>query len=345
MKNKRVLYFDILKVLSSFAVVLIHVISQFWYDLSPNSINFIILTIIDGLVRFVVPIYFMISGALFLNEDKKITISDVFKKYILRIFIIYIFWNMVYSVGTSIFLYNIPITFNGVINNFINTILGYDYYHLSFLVLIIGFYLSVPIIKLITKKENKKLIEYFIIILFIFISVNPILSKFFGINIKYNIMFNGYILYAILGYYFHSFDISRRTKSIIYILGIIGFLVTSFGTIYYSNMLGYPNEYLFSYLTPNVVFLSSFIFIVFKDLKIKSKKVIDVITFLSKNYFGIYLIHGLVIGLILKTGLLNLQINLVLLILFAGVLTFIISLIVTYLISKVKILKKLVSTS
>ena len=68
MVAKRIVYFDLLKVISAFAVVFIHVISEFWYDLDINSSYFIILTVIDSLLRFAVPIYLMISGALFLNH-------------------------------------------------------------------------------------------------------------------------------------------------------------------------------------------------------------------------------------------------------------------------------------
>src|SRR5574344_2326895 len=109
MKNKRLWYFDVLKIISAIAVVLIHVISEYWYALDINSINFKILTILDSCCRFCVPIYLMISGALFLDENKIIDLKYLFKHYILRIFLIFIICNLIYS------LLNITILQNGTL--------------------------------------------------------------------------------------------------------------------------------------------------------------------------------------------------------------------------------------
>lgn len=345
MKTKRIIYFDLLKIISCFAVVVIHVISEFWYDLNPNNVNFIILTIIDSIIRFAVPIYFMVSGALFLDENKTITIKDIFTKYILKIFIIYVIWNMFYTLGTNVIINKEILTLNTFALAFRNTILGNGIYHLYFLVIIIGFYLCVPILKKITKKENKKVIEYFIILLFVFTSLNNLLSFLFNISLGYPILFGGFALYFILGYYLHNFNLSKKTTYIIYILGLLGIAYTIIGTINYSNHLQKPNEFLFNYILPNIVFISSSVFLLFKNMKITmSEKRLKRINVLSKNYFGIYLIHGLVIGIIEKLGFFNLNLNLSLLIIIGSIICYIISFIIIYIISKIPILKKIVLT-
>ena len=95
--NKRVIYFDILKAIAIIFVILIHVVSEHWDTLDVNSGSFVSLSLLDSVSRFCVPLYFMISGAIFLNEEKKITIKDILKKYIPRILLIFIFWNMAYT--------------------------------------------------------------------------------------------------------------------------------------------------------------------------------------------------------------------------------------------------------
>ena len=187
--KKRILYFDALKILSGIAVVIIHVISQYWYNLGVSTTNFKLLTFFDSLCRFCVPIYFMISGALFLNEEKDITIKDIFKKYILKIFIVYIFWNLCYGTLDIIILKNQTLITDIFIDILINTILGKGLFQLSFLVTIIGFYLCIPVLRLIAKKENKKILEYLILILFIFTSINPIIKQLFDISLFYPIIF------------------------------------------------------------------------------------------------------------------------------------------------------------
>lgn len=339
--KKRTIYFDSLKIIASFAVVLIHVISQFWYGTNPRSLNFIFLTIFDGMMRYAVPIYLMISGAIFLNENKKIDIKTLFKKYILKIFIIYVIWNMIYMLGTNLFLWKQPFRMKMVIDSLKNTMLGNSIYHLSFLVTILGFYLSVPILKLVTKKENKKNIEYFIIITLLFTSLFPLISHFCKIEVKYPLMFTGFVIYVILGYYLNTFFLNKKNTYILYSMGIISFIITVIGTILYSNKLNYPDEYLLGYMTPNVIIFSTAIFVFCKNRKYNSPKLVKGINFLIKYYFGVYLVHGLVIGLLKTTGLFNFEIPLVLLILLLSIIVYMISLLITLIASKIPIVKYL----
>ena len=120
--KKRIVYFDVLKVITCFMVIMIHVISRNWYVLDLKSNEFTFLTILDSICRCAVPIYLMISGAIFLNEDKNIKIKDMFRKYILNIFLIYLFWNMIYSILNIIVYGNKIINVKVLKDIFISTI-------------------------------------------------------------------------------------------------------------------------------------------------------------------------------------------------------------------------------
>lgn len=50
---------------------------------------------IDSGVRWAVPAFLMISGAVFL--EKSIVIKDILRKYIFRIALAYAFWSAVYT--------------------------------------------------------------------------------------------------------------------------------------------------------------------------------------------------------------------------------------------------------
>ena len=80
--KKRIVYFDVLKVITCFMVIMIHVISRTWYVLDLKSSEFTFLTILDSICRCAVSIYLMISGAIFLNEDKNIKIKSWKNYYI-----------------------------------------------------------------------------------------------------------------------------------------------------------------------------------------------------------------------------------------------------------------------
>ena len=156
-------------------------------------------------------------------------------------------------------------------------------------------------------------------------------------------MFGGYLLYVILGYYLHNFDFSKKTLNIIYIFGFLSLLLTIILTIYHSIYLGVNSEVFFNYLSPNVMIMSMCVFLIFKNIKNCSNSFSKVLSFFSKYYFGIYLIHGLVMGLFIKFGLFSLNVYLPLLCLILSVLVFITSLLISFLMSKVPFVKWFVS--
>lgn len=339
--KKRVLYFDILKVIAIFFVIFIHVISEYWKNLNVKDINFLILTILDSISRFCVPIYFMISGALFLNEDKKVTIKDVLKKYVPRVLVIFIFWNLVYNF-LNIIVNKEIIDINIILEIIKNTLLGKGIFHLYFLPIISGYYLCLPILKQVTKKENKNILKYLIIILFIFLGLKGVLSYLFNISISYSILFSGYLIYFILGYYLNTFEISKKNTNIIYALGFIGLIITSVCTIYYS-MHNNLTEVFFKYNSFNVIMYSSAVFLFAKNNFNKfNEKLLNV---LSKVNFGMYLIHGLILGLLEYVGIFKLidSISISLSVIINSIIIYILSFIVVFILDKIPFIRRLVS--
>ncbi len=339
--KKRVLYFDLLKIVSIIFVVLIHVISEFWSFLDVNSNSFIVLSILDSISRFCVPIYFMVSGALFLNEEKKITIKDVLKKYVPRVLLLFVFWNLTYS-----FLYIIfdsrTITINTVYNVFLDTILGDGIFHLYFLPIIIGFYLCLPILKQITKKENRNILKYLIILLFIFGGFNRIFDYLFNVTISYTIVFGEFLIYFILGYYLNTFDISKKNTKLIYAFGIIGLVITLFGTIISSKANGITDVF-FKYDTFNVILYSSSVFLFAKNNFVRfNEKVLKILT---QTNFGVYLIHGLILGFFEYIGLFGkiANVSIALSVLLNSIIIYLMSTLCVYVLIKIPYIRKLVS--
>lgn len=338
--KKRIIYLDYLKIIAGIFVVLIHVCSQYWEYLPLNSIDFKVLTCLDSICRCCVPIYFMVSGALFLNDEKSFTIKEILKKYALKMLLVFIFWNIIYSILSILIIKGSSINLESIITIFKSTLLGNGIYHLTFLVTIIGFYLCVPILKLITKKENKKLLQYLIIILFIFTSVNLLTKSLIDIRISYPLVFSSFILYFILGYYLNTFEIDKRRRIIIYIVGLISLFLTMILTINYSSSINKASELFFKYLSPNVVLYSTSVFLLFKNKKnLKENKIIST---MANLYFGIYLVHGLVLGFYLKLGLFNLNLPKYLLVIVLFVIIYLTSLLVSFIISKIPVIKKII---
>ena len=83
--NKRIVYADLLRIIATFAVIVLHVSASKWYDTPVKDFNWQIYNLYDSLVRWSVPIFVMLSGMFFLNPEKFIPTSNIIKKYIFRI--------------------------------------------------------------------------------------------------------------------------------------------------------------------------------------------------------------------------------------------------------------------
>ena len=143
-KPLRIYYFDILRIVSSFFVVLIHVSAKYYANSNINSNNWKIAYYYNGVSRFGVPVFLMISGALFLSRE--VSFSKILKKYIGRLLTKLIFWSFIYSIYiTNLSIKNIQILI-------INFVLGN--YHFWFIMVIIELYLITPFLREIIKKED-----------------------------------------------------------------------------------------------------------------------------------------------------------------------------------------------
>lgn len=344
-KNKRILYLDLLRILSTFAMVLLHVVAYKFYNVKVDSYEWQVLNVYDSMVRFCVPIFVMISGVVFLNPNYECSISKLYKDKIFKIIITFVFWSSVYALIESI-------KYDSF--DFIEFALKfvYGHYHLWFLYMIVGLYIMVPFLRKIC--SEKTLIEYFLILSFIFCFCLNLTELIPGIDmIKENVLEDaniflvlGYTGYFVLGYYLNQYNISSESRKKIYILGIVSLIFTIVMTSVFSLNNNYPQIKLYEYLTPNILFVSTAIFVLFKEkiskIKINNKIEGSVVT-LSDITLGIYLIHDIYL-IILKDffDISSLSFNPLISV---PVITFIVfwfSLISTYFIKKCKIGKYIV---
>ena len=84
MNKKHIIYMDFMRVICIFLMVLVHVAATVNHDVPEGSFYWNVLTTIQCAFHFPVPIFLMISGALFLNPEKEINITRLYKKNILR---------------------------------------------------------------------------------------------------------------------------------------------------------------------------------------------------------------------------------------------------------------------
>ena len=351
--NKRKIYLDILRIIATIAVIVIHIVAIPLLQQDVKSINFTIYTIIDSLARFSVPVFFMMSGALFLG-NKETNYKKLYFKNILRLFICLCIFFFFYSYLGTYFTTNKLLNTNEIKNIIKSFLSGKLYIHLWFLYYIIALYIISPLLKkLVINLNEKKDIYYYIILMFIFIGILPTLSEFkifrhieFLNNFNLG-FFSGYISYFVLGYLLDNYELNKKEYKAINILGIIGILTISIGTIFLSIRYKGLSDILFEYESFPVMLYSIFIYInakkIFSKITLTNKQEKKIVK-LSSLTFGIYLIHLFFINILLvynQTPMNDLLNNLpftTTIILTA--LIFLLSLLYSMIISKIPILNK-----
>lgn len=330
---------DILRILCSAAVVLIHVSGTYMVYTDTHSIDFHIFNIFNSISRCSVPIFFMISGSFFLSKD--IPINEMITKYIKRLFIVFYAWSFIY--GLYLLIVGIDI------KTIIFTCL-FGYYHMWFLLSIIGLYFLTPVIRKIV--VDRVVTKYLCILLFIFCVVFPYiftLSSALSIRLDELNSFisnfrisniSSYFLYYILGYHI-SHDISKKIKKVYAIIGtLIGFSLTIILTSIISYNAGMLVETFYDYYTFNIFISSISIFALFNSLEMNTTKEKEIIN-MSKYTLCIYLVHPLVLAKVYSYTY-NISSSLLLNFIITLLLVYIISLIIAIILKRLSITKKIV---
>lgn len=329
--------------MASIAVVFLHVSAQRFYVSFPSK-EWETRMIYDSFVRWGVPIFIMISGALFLDRENIISIRKLYTKNITRIVIAYLFWSIVYS------LYNFERN-ETLIDLTLNVIKGPI--HLWFLKMLLGLYIIVPILRSITL--NKRTEIYFLVLAFITTFLIPFLIDILRLYDKelviildnfidsfYLNLAVGYSGYFVLGHFLNTYTLSNTFKRYIYVLGFLSLITVLFFTHTLSHKLGTPQKVLFDNLKPFTLFESMAIFVFVKDrLRDVPEQLKDFLYLLSKLTFGVYLTHLIVI-MVLKKSLTLEQFNnnTILYIPCFTIVVLLISTTLSFMLSKIPIIRK-----
>lgn len=301
LSNNRMYSFDVMRIIATCIVVLGHISADYVKSYPSDSLEFISNNLLNSFSRFAVPIFFMISGALMLNEDKKISNKKIIHAA-LHIFILLLTWSILYSVAYHIVK---PLIFKEAISisAIVHTIF-YGHYHMWFLFVLIGLYLITPILRLFIRRENLPLItaylNFSVVVCFGLSFVNQIVNtftsheNFLSDYISYFQMgyFYDAIVYYIMGWYILNNNIKRRSYIAIYICGVLGYLATVVCTqMFYDNTQS-PNNFFYANKSLNVFLYGIAVFIfLYNLLKRKNITSCEVVLKLSSFTFGVYLIH------------------------------------------------------
>lgn len=321
--SQRKIYPDVLRIVSTLAVIAIHTTVSLWKDLPPQTFEWQVLNFYGSISRWCVPVFVMISGIFFLDPEKNIDAGLIWKKYIPRMALAILVFGLLYRIPglvDSIINDNLPpkkIAYL-VARMFAMLVFDNGWYHLWYLYMIIGLYMLVPLFRIMVRNATKKDLEYFLVLFFIFSSVLELASSVlvsFNVHLKiYLTHFTGfgYGGYLVAGYYFSKYELSERNEKFLFVLGILSFVFTIAAQSAFCIFTGELKEMFFGYHCPNVMIEAFFVFYFVRklfDSREMSEKFSGTISSIARCTFGIYLLHDFAIQLFEHVGFTAVIIN------------------------------------
>ena len=304
--EERKYYLDILRALATVGVVVIHVSANNWYGYIGSG-DWIVFSIYEGLCKVAVPFFFMISGCLFLNSNRTRKISDLFAYSIRKLIIFLLFWSVIYKLlrfpgKRNLFIY--------LKHSLVEILLGNTETHLWFVYAIIGIYMLVPLLQLLVQHADKKILLYGILICVFFGGICEFSEQVKGLAIVANNLRKircgismGYIGYFLLGAYIDKYNIEEKFRKAIYVLGVIGVLMSVEGVLLDCILTRTLNERFWRYTTPGIYLGSVAVYLLFRNKSFdKNNIMIRNLNRISANSLGIYGIHFVFIIIFWKIG-------------------------------------------
>ncbi|WP_334329664.1 acyltransferase [Companilactobacillus sp. HBUAS59699] len=303
MRNKRVIYIDVIRDVAMLAVVFVHTCTNMIVS-GQGSRLWAPANILETVSEVAVPLFYMISGVTILNSSRTKDLKYLFKHRLVRIGVPFVIWTIISAfffqiVGDGfkldLILKKIAMIYNQPV------ITAY-----WFLYPLLGFYLLSPAIKTFVDGANKSTINYILILWYI---TNIVLSGMVNslppeMGTYFNAYGNGLMFlsnmggYFILGYKLSNIakeKINLKLHVSIFSIGMLVAIINMYIVARYSlqqmPLSGFPT----SILLP---ILASSLFLILKKFEGKYPvKVQVVVEWLAPLTYGIYLIHGIVIAL------------------------------------------------
>lgn len=303
----RYIYLDILRVMAIVGVIALHITSDTVIKVDTiNSFNWWTANVIYSVVRFCIPIFFMISGALILNEKIRSNSLRSIKYRVIKLGVPFIIWSIIYCYFKYfIIFYENPNFLEFIKVAGVDIISNKSYSHLWFVYVILAIYMIEPFIKKFLQHSTQREVRYLIILWFtttiLYKTIKTYLSYLYPeINLYVAFldipMVATHTGYFILGYYLHRYKIGEIKKASINVLAKLAIVFTPIFTYHFSKDQTVLDKNFYDpfALTTFIIAVGVFLWIQsyeWDKLEFKNKMIISAI---SNASLGVYFIHLIV---------------------------------------------------
>nr|WP_285756696.1 acyltransferase family protein [Nocardiopsis ansamitocini] len=297
-------WLDIARVAAMVAVVLLHaaapVVTGGYTDF--GTATWWTANAIDSMLRWCVPVFIMISGALLLKPRQE-GLRSFYQRRFSRIGIPLVVWSAVY-LSLELF-YRGGLTWSDVPARLFS---GSPELHLYFLFVLAGLYVLTPFLRLITRYASTRMLWWFAILMSGLGLVDEAIAAFQGIGEPNAVTrFLPFVGYYVMGYLLRETRLSARSTWIAGGVFVAVTAVTALGVGAFTlpaQSITAPAGYLYDYLSVNVVIMSVAAFLLLQSLGSRWRLFTDpdrdtesarrwLKTF-SDLSFGVFLVHLIV---------------------------------------------------
>jgi surface polysaccharide O-acyltransferase-like enzyme len=312
--RSRVISADVLRVSATFTVVILHTAAPLLYQF--NSIDrsgWLIADVVDSCCRWAVPVFLMLSGMLLLGTSRSESLRSFFGKRVNKVVFPFIVWSIIYSFwsfgGHNIahyiheFIVNhdgFPYSVSGFAKDFLR---GEVHYHLWYFYPLIALYIMTPVIRHFVKDARAKSLAWFLALWLVVAAAYGAICQISGVTDSGPAYYGTFAVvaigYFVLGHYLNKVDIGKKSRSIIYVVAVVGLLISILGTyVWTSRSEGELQDYFYNYFSVTVIALSAAVFLAFSKVDWEKKlpdgsRASRLLADASSASLGIYLIHPL----------------------------------------------------
>ena len=219
-----VYYFEWLRCFGAAAVVMIHVTSGIMDNHPVAEIGGVRALVWSemqvALLRWAVPVFFMITGALLLDSDKDVGWEKI-ATYVRRMVLVLCTFGLAFCFAQELFVQK-TLSIQLATSSVLNLLSGRGFSHLWYVYALIGIYLLLPVMRAYIAAADKGSQQIFLAVLFTFTCVIPTINAAFGLELSTFIWFNSSMFYVLLGYYVYNY-VQLNTR--ILVVGVVSLVL------------------------------------------------------------------------------------------------------------------------
>ena len=295
-RPKHLAYGDAVRVLGTLAVVIGHVADMPMQSQAPDTLNWWVCNLVNSMVRWAVPVYIMLSGALLLDPARNEAPSVFYRKRLARLGVPLVFW--------SAFFMLFGIYYTGWVKSgreaMTNLVLGQPYAHLHFIFRIAVLYAFTPMFRVFTRHAPRSMQISAVLILFAVWSADSVINGFMGTTLSAFARFAPFVSFYLAGYLLREsyakrehikYHVMGLLTCMALLSGITGWLCMTRGFAWYPSISLVMYDFLSPVRVPMAIFAWILLITFFHHRKPETSRSARLFAVLAPTTLGLYLIH------------------------------------------------------